>query len=162
MKPYDHYAHTAAKFGPVIFERLYALLPETSWDRREEGRFTPREVIAHLVDWEPIFRDRIRAAIREDMAPVDSIDEEELAKKHDYANQSVETNLHRFREERQETVDLVLSLEPEQRRRQYVHSEMGPISIADTLAVIGHHDAYHVEQITAFLGAKGEKVVGTW
>lgn len=57
------YLLPSIEFGPAILRRLFTLLPEDQLDvSLEEGRFTPRQVIAHLADWEPIMRQRIATA----------------------------------------------------------------------------------------------------
>ncbi|MBL8047730.1 MAG: DinB family protein [Chthonomonas sp.] len=154
-----HYHLLGAEFGPVIFERLYGLLTEAQLDERKGDRFTPREVIAHLADWEPIFRQRIQAALDEDGRAVEGIDEGELAIRNNYAQANVADTLARFAKERAATVAMIRALDPALLDRAYNHSERGRVTIRETGNVLSAHDTYHVEQITEYLA---NKVVGTW
>lgn len=155
----NHYPVIAAQFGPVIFERLYGLLTPAQVDERKGDRFTPREVIAHLADWEPIFRQRMQAAVRENGATVQGMDEGELAITNRYSELDVNDQLARFAKERAATVAYIQSLDSSLLDNAYNHSEKGLVTVRATLDMLGHHDTYHVEQITALLGSK---VVGTW
>ena len=51
---------SALNSSPKIVERLLRVFPKTRLDDRSEtDRFTPREVIAHLADWEQVILDRV-------------------------------------------------------------------------------------------------------
>ncbi|MCE9559302.1 MAG: DinB family protein [Armatimonadetes bacterium] len=154
------YALKSAELTANIFDRLFRQIPQAQWDTPlEEGRFTPREVICHLADWEPIFCARIAAAIQADLAPMPDIDEGQIAIDHDYAHSNIPEQLKLFRERRARTVQMIRELTPEQLELRYDHSTRGPIKIADVANMLGHHDVYHIEQLSAYLEPK---IVGTW
>lgn len=146
-------------FAPTILERMFVRIPDGRMDERQGDRFTPREVIAHMADWEPIFLSRMQTAIDSPGATVMVFDEEELAREHRYAEQDPMDSLARFRRARLETVTWLLGLAPEDFRRQIHHPERGTLTIDDQAMVVYAHDAYHFEQLAVFLG---ERTAGTW
>lgn len=137
-----------------------ARMPQNRWDEASgTDRFTPREVVAHLADWEPIFLSRMQTAINSPGSTIISLDEGELAKKHNYAGQSVEECLSRFRRARMDTVAWLQGLSGEQFRRTVAHPERGTMSVDDIIGYLYGHDAYHVEQLVEHMG---DKTAGTW
>jgi hypothetical protein len=154
------YTFKAARLSPGIFNDLFTLIPSTQWDvRLDPERFTPREVICHLADWEPIFCERITAAVKEDMTPMPDLDEGQFAIDHDYAHANVEEQLRLFADRRERTLRLIESLTPEQLQHRYDHASVGPVSIAQLANTLSQHDLYHVEQLLKYLTPK---VAGTW
>ena len=58
------YLFPGLEFGPRIVARLVEQIPAARYDERTNpSRFTLREAVAHLADWEPILRDRIARAL---------------------------------------------------------------------------------------------------
>jgi uncharacterized damage-inducible protein DinB len=154
------YSIQGLAFAPTILERMFSRIPEARLDERESAdRFTPREVIAHLADWEPIFLSRMQTAIDSPGSTVMVFDEGELAREHRYAEQMPMECLARFRRDRLETVAWLLGLAPEDFRKQVVHPERGPMTVDDLATYVFAHDAYHFEQLSSFLG---ERIAGTW
>lgn len=154
------YPIDALAFAPSIFE---GLIKHIEPSRLDEGsgpdRFSPREVVAHLADWEPIFLSRIQTAVDTPGSSIMVFDEGELAKEHNYASQDLDECLARFRRGRHQTVAYLQGLSPDQFRRTVVHPERGVMSVDDLIGYLFGHDAYHVEQLVAHLGPR---VAGTW
>jgi len=75
------YLYPALSATPDIFSQIIAKVPTDKLDvPTHEGRFTPREVIAHLADWEVILREeRIVAPVQSPGKSVNAYDEGELA-----------------------------------------------------------------------------------
>ncbi len=115
------------------------------------GRFSPREVIAHLADWEPILRARIRSAMDQPGCTISAYDEGERALTLGYANWSVEKSIEMFKSERFETVDLVVSCSPALYRNFVIHPERGEQSLIDLANIMVGHDMYHIEQLSHYL-----------
>src|SRR5262245_24073794 len=76
-------------------------------------RFTPREVIAHLADWEPIDRDRLASAVERPGSTIQPYDEVQMGIDHDYAHSDVAAQLERYTNEREVTAQYVRRLTPE-------------------------------------------------
>ncbi|HRI44441.1 MAG TPA: DinB family protein [Fimbriimonadaceae bacterium] len=154
------YSIQGLAFAPTIFERMFLRIPDGRLDERESpDRFTPREVIAHVADWEPIFLSRMQTAVDSPGSTVMVFDEGELAREHRYAEQSPLECLARFRRSRLETVAWLIGVPHEDFRKQVVHPERGPMTVDDLASYVYAHDAYHFEQLSSFLG---ERTAGTW
>jgi uncharacterized damage-inducible protein DinB len=113
-------------------------------------RFTPREVLAHLVDWEPIFRGRMQQAFERPNSSLTAYDESARAQEFQYGTWDAETTLSRFLAERETTVAWLRSLSPEDWARAARHPERGTMSIADIAHYLLTHDLYHISQLRQF------------
>lgn len=142
--------------GPRHTARLMAWMaervPPSAWDvPAGPDRFTPREVLAHLADWEGIFRLRMQAAAAEDGAPVEAFDEGQRAADLRYADTEPMERLGRYLAEREATLEWAERLAPAVLERAYLHPERGRITIGATLDLLTAHDAYHLDQLSAAL-----------
>jgi uncharacterized damage-inducible protein DinB len=150
----------ALSYAPDIFTRLVAALPSNRVDEPTlEDRFSPRQVIAHLADWEPIFLDRIKLASTSPGSTITVFDEAVRAVEFEYANSNIQERLESFRENRIGLVQFVKGLDALQLANVVQHPEQGPVSTNDLIEMIVGHDVYHIEQLTAYLG---EKTAATW
>lgn len=140
------------KAGPIAISRLAASIPELDRDRPlSADRFTPREVVAHLADWEPIMRDRVRAAAESPGSTIAAYDEGQMALDNKYSETDMEEQARILREERAKTVAYVQTLSPEQLGHTVIHPQRGVQTGEDLVAMLLGHDMYHVEQLTAYL-----------
>jgi Mycothiol maleylpyruvate isomerase N-terminal domain. len=145
------YLFPSIEFGPIILQRLYALLPEDQLDLSlEEGRFTPRQVIAHLADWEPIMRQRIATACTQPGATIEAYDEVAMAAERGYSLRDPIEQLEAFQRERGITAAYLRSLEGEVWSNTVRHPERGEQTTEDLANLLLGHDLYHIEQISAY------------
>ncbi len=146
------YLVPALEFSPVVFERLLNQIPLSRLDEAiTEERFTPREVLAHMADWEPIMRSRIQQACEQPGSIIEVFDESEMAISHAYAESDPREQSLLFRRERQITVAFVRSITAEDRVKTATHPERGVLSVDDLANVLLGHDLYHIEQLSAYL-----------
>ena len=146
------YLLPALPMGPVIVTRLLEEIPHARLDEVVvEGRFTAREVIAHLVDWEPIMRERILLARDAPGATIAVLDESEMAVANGYAGSDTADQCALFQRERALTVEFAFSLQPGDWRKIVLHPERGPLSAEDLTNLLLGHDLYHIEQLSAYL-----------
>jgi uncharacterized damage-inducible protein DinB len=138
---------------PVVVDRLLRDAEPADYDRRPDPeRFTLREVIAHLADWEPIWLERLQKIRTENQPTLPSYDEGQMAIDHDYAHADVGEQQARFREGRARLLQFLQELSPAEWERSGLHTQWGALSI-ETLAVLVHgHDGYHLRQIAEWLG----------
>ena len=90
--PVRKYLLISLASSPEVLEALTEGLSanDPQWDVRPySDRFTLREVVAHLADWEPIHLERIQRILAEDEPTLPDIDEEQIAIEHDYASQEI-------------------------------------------------------------------------
>lgn len=94
-----HYALEGLTATPAILTHLIDPVTAEIWDRRvDPERFTLREVLAHLADWEPIWMERLERMHAEKEPLLPDLDEGERAKQKDYAHADVGNSLKRFRQ----------------------------------------------------------------
>ncbi len=152
----------ALRLAPLAAERLVLAIPSSLYDfRTDPNRFSLREAVAHLADWEPIFLNRMKAGVAEDGAEVFGIDEGVRAIEMHYGTTEVEVAIQAFKAARAETVAWLESLAPEDWAKHVIHSERGRLSTREHANMIVGHDVYHLEHLTQYL-AKQDKVAATW
>lgn len=145
------YLLTSIDKSPKVFRVMLTLLTGRLDERVDPDRFTPREVIAHLADWEPILRGRLEAGLRDDGTVVEVYDEGRRAEELAYGTWDVERSLARFAEERDRTAAIVRGLSPEDLEKRFTHPERGPRTVRDQVEMLFGHDMYHLEQLATYL-----------
>ncbi len=139
------------RLGPISIERLVSVIPAENWDRvTEEDRFTMREAIAHLADWEPIMRGRIEMALQYPGSTIQPIDEAERAVEMGYDETDPFEQAQLLVEERNEAIAMVEATTSGW-ENQVLHPERGQMSALDLTNLLVGHDAYHIEHLTQFL-----------
>ncbi len=112
------------------------------------NRFSIREVIAHLADWDTIFLARIKLTVEEETPILQEIDEGGRALDFDYAHADVAKQLSLFHEHRLRLNDFLRALSSEQWERVCFHPEIGHMSVEALATLVSLHDTYHLNQIT--------------
>ncbi len=140
---------------PEVLDRLFAGVADPAiYDRRPDPeRFTLREVMAHLADWEEVFFERIRQTRDEEGATFVGLDPGQVAQDHDYAHADPAECRARFRRGRHVLLAALRGLTPAQWERVGTHAEIGPISLEAQVIMITSHDGYHLQQILEELPA---------
>src|SRR5690348_11093850 len=108
------YLITGLSGTPDVLDGFLKSLPadDPLWDfRPDPDRFTLREIVAHLADWEPIVLERAARTRTENEPHLPDIDEGRLAIEHDYAHSDPHRSLARFREGRVTLINLLRSVE---------------------------------------------------
>jgi hypothetical protein len=121
------------------------------WDfRPDPNRFTLREAICHVADWNDIFRERIERTRDEDHPLLPNMDEEQLAVDKKYAEADPTEALRRFAETRRTLIETVKALDPADWDRIANRARIGDITMSDQIALIAAHDAYHLRQVIEY------------
>ncbi len=138
---------------PYVVDRLLLDAGETDFDRKPyPERFTIREVMGHLADWEGVWLERI-VRMRDGEHPfLPGYDEGQWAIDHDYAHMDVREQQARFRQGCEDLVAALNSLSPERWERTASHGEWGHVTIECVAARVLGHDGYHTQQISEWLG----------
>lgn len=143
-----HYAVRAVSYSPAVVERIVRLIPS---DRISvptgPGRFSPKEVLAHMADWEPVALGRIRAAVENNGSQIENWDEDQMAIDHDYASCDLGEQLALYRERRAATVEYVKTIPEDKWGNSVVHSAWGAMTVDDLVNLLVQHDMYHLEQL---------------
>ena len=153
------YVLTGLEGTPDVVEALLHALPaeDTRWDARPDPeRFTLREIVAHLADWEPIFSGRIERIRDEEMPFLPDVDEGNIAIQNDYAHSNPRACLARFRVGRAALLEILRVLPPSAWERLGNRDPIGVMTLENLVVLILGHDGYHTRQIAQWRGAKDE------
>lgn len=145
------YALLALDGTPAVLAHLLSGLSDAEADKRPDpARFSLREAIAHLADWEGVFRERMQATLREDNPILQGYDEGQWAIDRGYARLDWHEQLARFTAERAQTLALIRAFSPADLARTGRHTEAGPISLQEQVLLIVVHDGYHTRQFADY------------
>jgi uncharacterized damage-inducible protein DinB len=137
----------ALETAPEIFRRLLQNLSDEEADfRPDPERFTLREAIAHVADWDAIFLTRMKRTRDEDTPFLPDIDEGQLALDHGYALLDPMQQVQVLAERRALLVDFARGLAPEEWQRVAVHERAGRLTLEGLATLVALHDTYHVRQ----------------
>jgi hypothetical protein len=141
---------------PVI---LKTILSGVTQERAQQatdgpGGWSVVEVMCHLRDWEPVFQERVRLILETNNAQLPHYDQEEMAKKGNYASENLQAAFDTYLARRRELVSQLLTLTDDQWQRRGSHPRMGDHSMIDLAGNAALHDLNHIEQIVLALGAE--------
>ncbi|MFM9874739.1 MAG: DinB family protein [Fimbriimonadaceae bacterium] len=146
----NRYLIKSLELSPLAFARLVDAIPPSEWDRcTDEERFSLRESIAHLADWEPIMRARLSTALESPGTEITSFDEGQRAIDLNYQETDPLEQVQLFAKERAETVRLVESIQDWS--GHFIHPEIGVVTTEDMVNTLVGHDVYHLEHLSQYL-----------
>lgn len=147
----QNYLFTALSGAPALFDQLLQELTEAEADRRPDPeRFTIREVIAHLAEWDAIFLERMQRICNEDTPLLPDCDEGQMAIEHDYAHKDVAEQLQLFRARRAAVIAFLKERKPEEWSRVGNRPEIGMLTLEGIAFLMAVHDTYHVQQVVDY------------
>ena len=147
--PYaQSYLFSALESTPILLVGALSNLTDAEADfRPDPARFTLREVLAHLADWDPVFSERLTRMQREDHPTLPGYDEGVWAIEHDYASSDWREQLALFTDRRRALVAQVRAFAAEDWPRTADRPEIGVLSMQDLTMLIPQHDIYHLRQV---------------
>ncbi len=148
------YALLALEGTPEVLDALLKSTPADAevWDARPDPeRFSLREMIAHLADWEPIWLMRIERTLTEDHPTLPDLDENQMVVDNGYAQQNPHANLIRFRQGREQVVPKLRSLSEAAWERTAYRDTLGDLNIEGITAMMLGHDGYHTRQAAEWI-----------
>ncbi len=149
-RPLLDYIVNGLEAGPAVQAAL--LQGSVDWDRRPDpDRFTLREMIAHLADWEDIWAARVHRFLTEEHPMLESIDEGLIATERAYSTQDPLANLARYGKGREALVAQLRALPIEAWSRTGHRQFVGDLTLFELAALIAGHDSYHMKQTVGFL-----------
>lgn len=151
---YGRYVLGALENNAVVLGYLLRDVPIDSprWDARPDAeRFTLREIVAHLLEYDTVCRERFERMIRESVPELPNWDEDEAARH--YANRNPAHDLERLLESRQSFAAWLEGLSEKEWERTGTRARGGTFSVHEGVALVLGHDAYHLKQVTAWLDA---------
>ena len=90
-----------------------------------DDRFTLLEMVCHLADFEDIYIERMRAALKEDGVEVPDVDEGQRAKDKKYDCRDLHKEMEVFANRRRDTIDFVEELSDEELGRAFTKEGLG-------------------------------------
>lgn len=141
--------------SPKIVERVLRVFPHDRLDDRiDPDRFTARELIAHLADYEQVILDRIRVAKLHPGREVPWYDPDSRCEEHDFASKEVFHEGEVFESRRGMTLDFVRSLSDSDMDSKFKRPDGTECSIRDYLTMVICHDISHLEQLSGYLATE--------
>ena len=150
--PYVHrYLLGALEAAPDLLDFAVAGMTDEEADRRPDPeRFTLREALCHVADWENVFLDRMTRTREQDTPYLQGYDEGQWAIDHEYVRQDWRAQVRLIRERRPRLLALLRSLSPDDWERVGNHSEVGPLTLETQATLVALHDTYHLRQIADY------------
>jgi uncharacterized damage-inducible protein DinB len=136
---------------------LETLSPEGFETSHEEGKWTAREILAHMADVELLMGYRLRQAISESESVIQVIDQDTWAKRYKKLepSHSVET----FRALRSWNLALFSTFGLEDWNKETTHPERGKETVDLMVSFLAGHDLNHLRQLEQIVKG-GYKVQG--
>jgi uncharacterized damage-inducible protein DinB len=156
----DRYVQALGGLDPIesmhkVPKRLKKLLKGVSEKRLAarpaEGKWSIKEVVAHLADHEIVLGSRFRLVAAMDRPTITGYDQDAFVERLGVDKACTEDLLKDFAAVRKANVRLLQRLPAEARTRIGVHSERGEESLGDMLVMYAGHDLIHEQQIERML-----------
>lgn len=125
------------------------------------GKWSIRQIVAHLADAELVGAHRMRQVIAEDSPTLIAYNQDRWTANLDYAKRKPKTSLETFRRIRAENYELLKDLPGAVYERTGNHTENGAMTLLQLLEVYAGHAESHARQLQeireAYKKAKGRK-----
>ena len=154
-----------SKFAPLIENYLASvqtlrkavvgMTPDQLKARPVAGKWSTLEVVCHLVDFDPIYADRMKRVIAENNPQLLGADEAHFAAALAYHSRDLEEELTIFERTRSQMARILRTLPDEALNRVGVHNERGPMTLEKLLTGVTNHVTHHVQFIAAKRKALG-------
>jgi hypothetical protein len=152
--PVDVLSQTPSTLNDIILTHSATVLRA----RPFEGKWTPNEIIGHLVDGEWVYGYRLRLVLCEDDAPILGTKQDAWVLRQHHIDREPSEHVEIFRTLRQFNVAVWRQLSPADLTRTGRHNERGAESLAVMLRMQAGHDLSHLNQIDRYVRAIRERV----
>ncbi|MBA3654483.1 MAG: DinB family protein [Actinobacteria bacterium] len=138
---------------PALVSFVTGSRPDTFQRRPAPNEWNAATVIAHMADAELVYAVRIRSVLTQPGGLLPAFDEGKWADRFGPLDDELAGALARFRVLRQSTIAVVESLADEEWERSGLHEQYGELTVRQLVNRLVAHDATHLDQIRAALGA---------
>ena len=147
--PLEVMAETASRLDEIVQEHSVELLRT----RPFEGKWTPNEVIGHLVDSEWVYGYRLRLILSEDNPTILGTAQDSWVARQRHNEREPSELVETFRTLREFNLALWRRTSAADLERTGQHNERGPESLSLMLRLLAGHDLSHLEQIGRYVEA---------
>lgn len=119
------------------------------------GKMSTLEVVCHLVDFDPVYVERMKRAIALDNPTLQGADENEFAKKLCYHDRDVEEELQLLEYTRKSMARVLKAMPLETWDRVAIHNERGPMTVEKMVNTITNHITHHLKFVEEKRAAPG-------
>ena len=150
-----HDMNTYLKSLETTPKTLHNILNQVKPVRFEEHtdpeRFSLKELVAHLADFDDIFLDRLRLAHESPGATVESFDPEARATEKHYTDRDPFHELDVFENRRRDLVEFFDGLNDSDWQKSFSHPDLGDVTIEQYANLILAHDLSHLAHATTYM-----------
>jgi hypothetical protein len=147
--PLEVMAQTASKLAEIVREHS----PSVLRSRPLKGKWTPNEVIGHLVDSEWTYGYRLRLILSEDNPTILGTNQDSWVARLRHNEREPSELVENFRTLREFNLAVWRRTSPADLERTGQHNERGPESLAVMLRLLAGHDLSHLDQIRRYIEA---------
>ena len=152
QNPLEVLAQTASSLATIVRAHSATLLRT----RPFEDKWTPNEVIGHLVDGEWVYGYRLRLIVSEDNPAVLGTNQDRWVARQHHNDREPSELVDMFRAVREFNLALWKRVPPADWNRTGQHNERGPESLAVMLRMWAGHDLSHLDQMARYVRAVRE------
>lgn len=134
---------------PSCLHSMLGHLTPAELSRAPEGKWSIREVLAHLADTEIVFAFRLRQAVAEENHAIQPFDQDAWAA--GYSKVDATAALAVFSTVRRWNITFLKALPTEAFRKTLSHPERGPMILQTVVETMAGHDLNHVAQLEKLL-----------
>lgn len=150
--PAKHDAHLAIlekleRLGEEVRRLTSGLSNEQLAQRVEEGKWSLRELVAHLSRLQDIFKQRVSAMIQHDGPQITSYMPENDPDFEAFSSRPGDLIVKEFLDGRQKFISWMRTLEPQQWHRAGKHAEYPFYDVHFAVDYMSHHEAHHIYQM---------------
>ena len=140
---------------PIIIEKiLYAATPDDLHWKPAPDRWSIREVLAHLVEVETVFRQRAKLMVEQENPPLEAYDQSAAYAAGKYSSGRAAEHLRQFCHERDLSISWLRYVPAKALARTGQHAELGRITLGELLHEWAFHDLGHIRQIAELYRAR--------
>ena len=140
--------------GPDLLNTAIAGVREDQFDQTPvPGKWSIRQVVSHIADFEPVYADRMKRVLVEDNPTMFGGDPDVFAAGLHYDKRNVHEELELIASVRRQMAVILRNTDVEDFQRTGVHSEAGPLTLETLLERITRHVPHHLTFIEAKIAA---------
>ena len=145
LSPDDGYAIEHLKENAVVLKKMITALPEEKLlYRYDEGKWTIKEVLVHIIDSERIFSYRALRIARNDTTPIPGFEQDDYTAFGNANERSIQNILEEYDAVRAATIALFSGLSDDAFNRKGTASDY-PVTVRAIVHQIVGHEMHHIK-----------------